>query len=143
MPCTCGSTIGAIQTQNFICVAGDDFYETMTVIDELTGQPVDISLWSWFLDIFSSWSAKIAGDQPLISLVNGNGFTLVSGVLGRVDMSIGSMATGAIPVGLDMPYGNDIPENSCVYDLVALDGNGLQRTRLRGSFTFQLRLTPT
>ena|ERR1700761_9377754 len=142
MACNC-QAIGTVQMQDFTCVADDAFYEPLTIIDELTGEPINITFWSFAMDIYASYAAKIAAADPLISLANGTGFTIVNGILGRVDLSIAPDQTGEIMIPLSSPYGSDIPQLACVYDLVGTDENGLPRTRLRGSFTFTLRLTNT
>jgi hypothetical protein len=135
--------IAAVQPQNFNCVVGDDFYVPMTLIDEVTGQPVDITGWQFFLSIYQSWQAKDDDDEPLISLSNDEGFTITSGTTGQFDMTILSAQTGTITIPAAQPYNNSIPQNITVYDFVAKDQNNLQRTRMRGNFVFQQRLTIT
>jgi len=142
MGCSNQPIIQSTQNQNFTCVAGDDFYEQLNLIDELTGLPIPIMGWQFYLDVFQSWAAKVADpDSPLISLVNGAGFTILSSPDGSVGMTILRSQTGSIDVPLNTAFGSDTPTNICVYDFVAIDENGLQRTRMRGNFNFTMRLT--
>lgn len=136
--------ITPIQQQDFLCVVDDDFNPgTMTIIDEITGQPLDITGWQLFMDIYQAWADKNTEPptDPLISLSIDEGFTIINATLGQFDFTILSAQTGAIPIPSTQPYGQDVPQNSCVYDFVAVDQNNLQRTRMRGNFIFQQRLT--
>ena len=134
---------GAVPVQDFNCVVGDDFYVPLNLIDEITGNPEDISGWSFFADISASYAAIAADDPPLIRSKNGIGFTITDGPGGALGWSIPAIITSEIEVGNSTPYGMDIPQNTCVYSIVAIDENGLVKTRKRGTFTFQLKMTST
>lgn len=142
MGCNKNPPIGAVQTQDFICAVGDDFYEQLTIIDEITGQPEDITEWTFVMSVYLSWQSKQNGDDPLFTLENGTGFTIITPTEGRVDVAATSPETD-VDIPLTAPYASDIPQNSCVYDIVCIDQNDLSRTRLRGNFVFQLRLSVT
>lgn len=140
MGCQCKIN-GEVEVQNFLCVLGDDFYENLVFIDYVTGQNEDVSLWTFTAKIYASYAAKLAGAQPLIVSTNGTGFFIIDGPGGEIGWAIPASLTGVVPVELSPVYGLDVPQNDCVYDIVGTDGNGLEKTVMRGTFTFQLRLS--
>lgn len=134
---------GQIEVQDFNCCVGDDFYAPLEFIDSVTGQYEDVTHWQFFSAIYQSYAAKLAAQPALITSMGGTGFTITNGPSGQIGWSIPAMITKDIPVFASAIYGQDVPANNCVYDLVALDENGLQKTQKRGTFAFQLRLSVT
>lgn len=141
MNCECAPTDNqGPQLYNFVCDAGDDFYRELQLIDEITAAPENINGWSFFCSIYESYAAKAHGDPALIQISNVSGFTYVDAVNGKLGMFIPSSKTGTIPT-TDVPYGFDIPQNNCVYDIAGIDASNFKRVELRGVFTFQMRLS--
>lgn len=128
------------QGYTFICNVGDDFYRVLQLIDSVTAIPIDISTWNFFCSIYSSYQAKINGDEPLIQISNSQGFTLVDPANGFLGIFIPRVETSEIPI-VAIPGNSEIPQNSCVYDIVAVDTLSFQRAELRGNFIFQERLS--
>lgn len=136
-----GPAIGIVQEQDFICVVKDDFYRLLTFIDTVTGQWIDVTSWQFFMKIYKSWSSKALGEPPLISIDNASGFTFVSPTQGQIGLFIPETKTNPIGIVLTSPYGMDVPQYSAVYDILAIDQNDVQQTRIRGSFIFQMGLS--
>jgi len=138
---SCTTPDGQIQTQNFSCKAGDTFERGLTITDQSTGEPIDITGWTFFMSIYASWAAKQASASPLISLSNGSGFTITASTLGMLNMAITDTQTSTITFTAPAPYGTNIPTNVCVYDFLGIDSDGNQMTQMQGNFTFTQRLT--
>jgi hypothetical protein len=138
---TCSTPDGQIQTYNFNCKAGDTFERGLTITDQSTGNPIDITGWTFFMSIYASWSAKQADDPPLITLANGTGFTITSPTLGMLNLLITDTQTGTITFTAPAPYGSNIPTNTCIYDFLGVDADNNQQTEMQGNFVFSQRLT--
>lgn len=138
---SCAPIFNQTQQENFLCKSGDTFLIGLTVTDQSTGIPIDITGWTFFMSIYASWAAKQASSPPLISLSNGLGFTITNATVGQLNMLITHAQTGSITFTAPAPYGSEIPTNVCIYDFVGVDSSGNEQTEMQGNFTFTQRAT--
>lgn len=145
MNCNCDNAVQSQgpQTYDFLCVAGDDFLRQLQFVDSITELPIDnIGDLSFYMAIYQSWQAKKNGDDPLIYLDTYSDNFIVTDVdIATVDMIISNQQTKTIEIPINPEYENNVPQNSCVYDLVGVDGDGNVQTEMRGNFIFQQKLT--
>lgn len=145
MNCNCSDQVQnqGPQSYDFLCVAGDDFLRQLQFVDGDTEQPIDdIGDLSFYMAIYDSWTAEQAGAEPLIYLDTYSDNFIVTDVdSATVNLIISSQQTKTITIPPNATYDNNVPQRSCVYDLVGVDGSGNIQTEMRGNFIFQQKLT--
>lgn len=99
---------------NFTLVQGSDFYFYHRIKDSDTGDPIDITDYTFEMKIRKSYE-----DDVLITLSEGNGrITRVDNTDGLILCHISAADTGTLPIDIECSYTNP-PTERWVYDLEA------------------------
>lgn len=100
-----------------------DFTSSLTLVDKLTGDPIDITGWTFALHIKSSASP----DSPTLSIAN---FSNIDGENGSMDMIIRGESLSGVPGEQEVVR--------LAYDLLGRDEEGVTALTIEG----EILLTP-